>query len=162
MLMAQNDGLHGQYKRNARLTLELSETSASRVAEKRKRELNHIRYKLDLDRRGIDDFSESELKKLLEFDVITRHAYNNQLKKMKEPPSKELKVSDDSPQSGRKHKLNGDSIMLSTGRKQSQLSTARDTGGPFLTAQVPGYFQTSRESHKQSTAMPSLRSTRIV
>lgn len=53
-----------QYKMDTRVTLELSKTDKATVDKKRRREFHKIRGKFDLENKGINAFTQVELKRL--------------------------------------------------------------------------------------------------
>jgi hypothetical protein len=60
-----------KYKKNARLVLDLTTTDEASLNAKRRQEFYKIRGKFDLERKGINAFNKEELKKLLDWQVIS-------------------------------------------------------------------------------------------
>jgi hypothetical protein len=64
-----------KYKNDTRKTLDMTTTDKETLEKKKRHEFEKIRAKFNLSLRGIDSFSLVELKRLYEYEAITRHVY---------------------------------------------------------------------------------------
>lgn len=69
--MCNDDSIFRQYKRDSRLTLDLTKTDRATLDAKRRAQFHYVRAKFDLENKGIDAFSREELKKFADLRVIT-------------------------------------------------------------------------------------------
>ena len=73
--MCAYDKMFLKYKENTRVTLDISKTDKDTINAKRRKEFHKLRFKVDLENKGIDAFSAIDLKRMYDLRVIPKYTY---------------------------------------------------------------------------------------